>query len=274
MGYSEDATGVIEILQDRPVAYHPALAKAVGGVKEAIFLGQLLYWHGKGKRSDGWIWKSQAEMEEETALSRTEQETARRNLGKLGLIEEKLMGVPATLHYRLDIPQIVETLQTSLRKPRKQDCREPANKDAETLQSIPESTIDLPENTAESKASPPPKSTPKQVAVFLESGGAIRTPTRKLKNGMTIREKVSDAIVAIVGMDAKSLELWGNVVDGYISSGWSKYSYTTMLDYYRRKEIPGQPRRNGSGSRAPAENPIEMVNRLIREEGWDNDQPG
>ena len=66
-------SAIIALLQDRPIAYHPLLAKALGGVKQAVFVSQLLYWTGKGKRADGFIWKTQEEWADETGLSAGEQ---------------------------------------------------------------------------------------------------------------------------------------------------------------------------------------------------------
>ena len=103
-----DGTALLRMLSARPVAYNPDVARIVGSVKAGIFLCQLLYWTGKGAREDGFIWKTQAEMEEETALSRSEQEGARRKLKKLGILEEKLAGVPAKLHYRVDQARFVQ----------------------------------------------------------------------------------------------------------------------------------------------------------------------
>ena len=40
-----------------PVAYYPRLAIALGGVKEAVFVCQLLYWEGKQSDSKRWIHK-------------------------------------------------------------------------------------------------------------------------------------------------------------------------------------------------------------------------
>lgn len=134
MSYSDQAQKVIDQLGDRPVAYHPALARAIGDVKAALFLCQLIYWDGKGARSDGWIWKTQVEIQDETALTRSEQLTCRRKLCELGILEERLAGMPARMHFRVKLSLIAEMLQSSLQKPCKQDAKEPAIKFAETLQ--------------------------------------------------------------------------------------------------------------------------------------------
>lgn len=144
MARSQRADAFIALLKDRPVAYHPRLAKVLGGVKQAVFISQLLYWDEKGSRPDGFIWKTQKEFENETGLTRYEQETARKHLKASGVLEEKKHGIPAKLHYRLNFKKLLEAFekyqQTSMQKPRIQGCGNPANSDVETPQCITEST--------------------------------------------------------------------------------------------------------------------------------------
>ncbi|WP_336818081.1 conserved phage C-terminal domain-containing protein [Cedecea sp. MMO-103] len=132
-------------LLDRPIAYQPSFAqlragKVKAGPVAAVLLSQFVYWHN---RMDGsWIYKTQAEIKRETGLSRDEQETARKRLVALGVLEEELRGVPATLHYRVNAErlealllhpeqkprQIAATPQTRLRHYRKQECGDTAIK--------------------------------------------------------------------------------------------------------------------------------------------------
>jgi hypothetical protein len=93
----------------RVVAYHPSFAAG-------LFLAQLFYWHDRGSDPDGWIYKTQAEWEEETGLSRWEQETARRRLRERGLVEEKLADLPARLHYRLDVERLTALLSARVKR--------------------------------------------------------------------------------------------------------------------------------------------------------------
>jgi len=86
----------------KPIAYYPEIAKALGNVKSAIFVCQFLYWEGKQADKDGWIYKTQEEIYNETGLSRKEQESARKQLRELGILEEKLIGVPPVKHYKFD----------------------------------------------------------------------------------------------------------------------------------------------------------------------------
>ena len=143
------------LLGDRPVAYHPMIAHVLGSVKEALFVSQLLYWHDKGKLPDGWIWKTREEWTEETGLSRREIEGARKRLVAKGVLEEKLKGIPATLHYRLNLDRLYELTEEWTAC--KLDCTKRANliapnvqtKIAPNVQTISESTTETsPEITA------------------------------------------------------------------------------------------------------------------------------
>ncbi|HHL3185064.1 TPA: conserved phage C-terminal domain-containing protein [Citrobacter freundii] len=156
--------GTLIQLLDRPIAYNPAFAKLrVGKVKAgpvaAVFLSQMVYWHNR--MDGGWMYKTQADIASETALTRDEQETARKRLIQLGVLEEDRRGVPATMHYRINperlealllettqsvkkaVPQNktrlrniqnVEMPQSGLVQSRKLDCGDSANKNVETPQ--------------------------------------------------------------------------------------------------------------------------------------------
>ena len=101
---------ITDFFQDlgRPVAYYPKLTHITGGVKETVLLCQLLYWQGKQSNREGWIYKTRDEIHEETGLSRTEQERARKELKRRGFIEEQLKGIPAKVHFKINIDAINE----------------------------------------------------------------------------------------------------------------------------------------------------------------------
>jgi hypothetical protein len=124
-----------------PIAYHRCLVPIAGSVNGAIMLSQALYWTPRTRDPQGWFYKSQKDWEDETALSRSEQEIARKLLRTKGFWQEKLCGVPATLYFRVDC----EILQTRLLEIDIQVCRKPANKIAESS----ELSQILPENTSE-----------------------------------------------------------------------------------------------------------------------------
>jgi hypothetical protein len=135
------------------VSYHPRINRITGSVTATIFMSNLLAWEGHQKDGDGWIYKTRDAIHGETGLTRSEQETARRHLREKGFLEEKLRGVPATMHYRLDLDAIndawestnkpVETPPTSRRKSRQLKGDEAADKMATIPPTIPEYTPEI-----------------------------------------------------------------------------------------------------------------------------------
>ena len=133
-------SGLLSALQ-RPIAFHKVFAQISGSVTAGLFLSQLFYWHDKGSDPDGWIYKTYADWTEETTMSRKELDTARRKLRALGVLEESLHNVPATVHYRINFDRLIELLnehakganlidqkgQTSLSERGKLDCPKGAN---------------------------------------------------------------------------------------------------------------------------------------------------
>lgn len=91
----------LDDLLDRPIAYNPAFKRITASTVAGIFLSQAWYWSKRHKEDDGWFYKTGAEWEEETGLTRSEQETARKHCLRVGVMEEKLKGIPATMYYRV-----------------------------------------------------------------------------------------------------------------------------------------------------------------------------
>lgn len=89
------------VLLDRPIAYHRCLAKLTGSVIGGVMLSQAIYWQARTTLPDGWFYKTAEEWEEETYLTRREQETARKKCGKY--LMSDLRGIPATLHWKVDL---------------------------------------------------------------------------------------------------------------------------------------------------------------------------
>lgn len=104
-----------DILKDKPVAYRPDIAKALGSVKAAVFLSQLGYWMPRGHK-ENWIYKTQKDWYEETGLSRKEQETARRILKQRKIIAEKIAGIPAKVHYQINLTKFTEVMSDYYKK--------------------------------------------------------------------------------------------------------------------------------------------------------------
>ena len=89
----------------RPIAYYPAIARLIG-MKEAVVLGQLVYWSPRASNVDGWVYKSAEEMEEETGLSYKEQRRVRDRLVALGFIQERHAREEHRLYFRVDAEKL------------------------------------------------------------------------------------------------------------------------------------------------------------------------
>lgn len=123
-------------LLDRPIAFQRSFIRLDIGVTAALFLSQMIYWTNRSD-DDGWVYKTQEEWEEETGLSRYEQEDARKKLRSIGVLQEKKKGVPARLFYKVDNDVLFQALvaankdaekpHTGMRKTTKQVRGIPAN---------------------------------------------------------------------------------------------------------------------------------------------------
>lgn len=120
-------------LQTDVIAYHPRLVRVTGGVTSTILLGQLLYWTPRTRpEAEGWIYKTQPELELETGLTRREQDTARKKLRDSGILQEKKVGVPAKLFFRIDLEALSNLYEQTYPEPDPEESpvwRIPPNKD-------------------------------------------------------------------------------------------------------------------------------------------------
>lgn len=97
---------------DIPVSFHRCLVPITGGVTAALMLSQAIWTTQTIERAaDGWFSKLRDEWTEETGLSRWEQETARRALRSAGFLEERRVGVPAKLWFRVRPEAVWRALQ-------------------------------------------------------------------------------------------------------------------------------------------------------------------
>lgn len=100
----------VRALLDRPVAYHRCLAELTGGVAAGLLLSQAIYWTLRTKDPDGWFYKCRDDWQDELGLTRTDQENARQKLRRFDFWQEEKRGVPATLHYRVDLDLLTAAL--------------------------------------------------------------------------------------------------------------------------------------------------------------------
>jgi hypothetical protein len=92
---------------DPPVSFHRCLVPITGGVTAALMLSQAIWTSQEiDHTANGWFSRSQEQWAEATGLTRWEQETARRALRSFGFLEERRIGMPAKLWYRVR-PELV-----------------------------------------------------------------------------------------------------------------------------------------------------------------------
>lgn len=103
----------------RTIAVYKCLIVVAGSVKAAVFLSQLVYWtrHGRDTAAaQGWIFKSVAQMFEETGLSEREQGTCKKKLLERGLIETRYLRLgfaKSRLELRLNLERLARAVCTA-----------------------------------------------------------------------------------------------------------------------------------------------------------------
>ena len=131
--------GMSQFLQlvDRPIAFQRSFVRLGVGITGALLLSQIVYWQN---RMEGqWFYKTQADLEEETGLTRYEQEGARKKLVSCGVLEEAKRGIPAKLYFRVNQVRLEALLlgkvqQAGMGKTHNQGCGNSANSDVENQQ--------------------------------------------------------------------------------------------------------------------------------------------
>jgi hypothetical protein len=112
---------LLDVLQDaldRPIAFHRVFVKLTGSVTAALMLSQAVYWTKRANSGGiGWFYKTITQWEEETGLSRHEQETSRKALRRFSFWQEKRRGIPAQMYYHVDIQSLSDELIHIARSP-------------------------------------------------------------------------------------------------------------------------------------------------------------
>ena len=91
--------------------YYPKLAKVTGGATASILFCQLFHWQSQLSHPDQWVRTTLDEIENETGLSRLEQEWARSQLIERSLLKERCVkGHSDTLEFWPDIDTLEQRL--------------------------------------------------------------------------------------------------------------------------------------------------------------------
>ena len=81
------------------------------GAKGAILVAQLFYWSGKQQSEEGWIYKTQLDLEKETGLSRHEQNKCVEYLKKKNALETRYERLDHRLYYRINRDALDEIME-------------------------------------------------------------------------------------------------------------------------------------------------------------------
>ena len=81
-----------------------------GNGNAALFLAHLLWWAMNKADDGGWFFRTQEAVAEYTGLGKRAQRSARKLLGDLGFLEEDRKGLPAKLHFRVDLQALAKAL--------------------------------------------------------------------------------------------------------------------------------------------------------------------
>jgi hypothetical protein len=84
------------------------------GAKGAILVAQLFYWSGKQQSEEGWIYKTQLDLEKETGLSRHEQNNCVEDLKKKNVLETRYERLDHRLYYRINRDALDEIMEADL----------------------------------------------------------------------------------------------------------------------------------------------------------------
>lgn len=98
-------------LSGKPIAYHPHLSRMLGSINAGILMSQLLYWISiVAQMGRGNFYKSIKELEEETGLTRKQQDNAIKLCEQKGVIKHWVHmaeGKP-TRHFSINIGKLKE----------------------------------------------------------------------------------------------------------------------------------------------------------------------
>jgi len=102
---------LLKALNERPIAYYPVYRKITGSTTAGLLLSQLMYWFSKKSK----IYKTDAEIKEETLLTKKEIETAKKAIKKLKFIKITREGIPAKTYYEIDWKMYEKELSKALK---------------------------------------------------------------------------------------------------------------------------------------------------------------
>lgn len=174
---------LIDAMNDRPIAFNRHYVSLGCGINGALMLSQMVYWSKRTKDKNGYFYKTQDDWEQETGLTRREQETARKRLRELGFVSEHKHGVPCKVHFRVEHDNLYMALvrfsqnsQSSMAEYAKLECTDAPNSDVGISQTNTENTTEITtenKNTFRPEASQPDPQTTEQDFLTRNSDAVV-----------------------------------------------------------------------------------------------------
>ena len=97
--------GILDLLRaDGSITINKKLIQLVGLIGAAVYselASRYHYFKDRGRlTSEGYFFNTKEDLEEATGVTRRQQDTAVKELTEMGIIEMKVMGIPASRHFR------------------------------------------------------------------------------------------------------------------------------------------------------------------------------
>ena len=264
-------------LLGKHISYYPELARAVGGIKPSLLLSQLVYWTGRQKDPDGWIYKTHEEFEQELAMTRREQDSARETLLSQKLIDCELRGWPAKIHYRVNFESVNSLAESAnqnephrLAETANLSLAESANQDATKAPNYIKNNRLLHNNTNKDQPSLNPFVKKKTDPIIVNGWEqfwnlypkktekvAAAKAWQKLKPDLVLQTAILTRLKKFIALD------WMGTEKAYIPNPATWLNKRKWED-----EIVNPPARNGNGYHPPEdERPRPTLKDQLREKG-------
>lgn len=115
--------------QFQTITFHRVFVDITGSINAALMLSNAIYWTNRlPPERDGWFYKTKEEWEQETGLTREQQDKARKQLLECGLIETRRAKIPdgdctTALWFRIDLGRLDQCLNGGDQKREIHDCQ-------------------------------------------------------------------------------------------------------------------------------------------------------
>lgn len=106
---------ILQLLGEKAILFNASLGRLSKSATAGLFLSQLLYWDGKGKNPKK-TYKTIADMEMETCLTRSEQDRAIKIWKEINVLEVELRGIPRRRYFHIDKDNLIKLLTKSNNK--------------------------------------------------------------------------------------------------------------------------------------------------------------